>query len=171
MTNSDWKSGSADVRTLVEGLEAARAGGVPAIRQFFEQTFAMDELTTYMAVINWMVAWDDQYHNHYLYKRPADGRWMMMPTDLDNVMGTAAPSTADASFFAGQCERRSNRNDYWNRLKDAYLRAFRPEFLARVQELDRTVLEPNQVAALVGSVAADFQAEEAAAAPAGRLVR
>jgi hypothetical protein len=167
MTNTDWKSGGAEMRKLIEELAAARDGGLPAIRKFFEDNFAMDELTTYMAVINWMVAWDDQYHNHYLYRRPGDGRWMMLPTDMDNVMGGAPPSTFDASFFAGQWNVRSNRNDYWSYLKDAYLRAFRAELIARVSELDRTVLEPNAVSALIDELTDQYEPTEAAASPAG----
>jgi hypothetical protein len=166
-TNEDWKSGGAEVRQLIEALTAARAAGLPAIRKFFEENFAMPELANYLAVINWMVAWDDQYHNHYLYKRAGDGRWMLMPTDMDNMMGGAAPSTADASFFGGQFNVRSNRNDYWNQLKDAYLRAFRAEFIQKVKELDRTVLDPDQVAALVDQLTAQYQPEEAALSPAG----
>jgi hypothetical protein len=165
--NNDWKTGGAEVRKLIEDLQVARQGGLPAIRAFFETNFALPELTTYLAVINWMVAWDDQYHNHYLYRRPGDGRWMMFPTDLDNVMGGAPPSTYDASFFVGQWNVRSNRNDYWNQLKDAFLRAFREEFIARLRELDRTLLDPDAVSALADELAAQYQPEEALASPAG----
>jgi hypothetical protein len=165
-TNEDWKSGGAEMRALIEALAAARAAGLPAVRKFFEDNFDLRALTTYMAVINWMVAWDDQYHNHYLYKRP-DGRWIMLPTDMDNVMGGAAPSLADASFFNGQFNVRSNRNDYWNQLKDAFLRAYRSEFIARVVELDQTVLAPEQVSALVDQLTAPYKAEEAMLSPAG----
>jgi hypothetical protein len=166
MTN-EHRKGSGEMRGLIEELQAARAAGLPAMRAFFAERFDLAALTTYMAVINWMVAWDDQYHNHYLYRRPADGRWMMMPTDLDNVMGGSAPSTADASFFVGQWNVRSNRNDYWNQLKDAFLRAYRAEFIARLQELDRTVLQPDAVSALADELAAQYQPEEALASPAG----
>ena len=92
---------------------------------------------------------------------------MMLPTDLDNVMGGSPPSTHDASFFVGQWNVRSNRNDYWNQLKDAFLRAFREEFLARVKELDRTVLHPDAVSDLADELAAQYQPEEAMASPAG----
>jgi hypothetical protein len=165
-TNTDWKSGGAEVRKLIEDLAAARAGGDAAVRKFFTDNFDVPALTTYMAVINWMVAWDDQYHNHYLYLRP-DGRWVMLPTDLDNMMGVAPPSLADASFFTGQYNVRSNRNDYWSVLKDAYLRAYRAEFLARVIELDATVLDPGNVAALVDQLTAAYHADEALLSPAG----
>jgi hypothetical protein len=166
-THEDWKSGGAEVRALIEELAAAREGGVPAIRAFFERTFAMEAVHSYMAVINWMVAWDDQYHNHFLYRRASDGRWMLFPTDMDNVMGGAAPSLPDASFFAGQWNVRSNRNEYWNHLKDAYLRAFREEFIERVKALDRTVLDPNAISALVDEVTDAYRADEALASPAG----
>jgi hypothetical protein len=165
-TNEDWKSGGGEMRQLIEALAAARAAGLPAIRKFFEENFDLRALTTYLAVINWMVAWDDQYHNHYLYKRP-DGRWMMLPTDLDNMMGGSAPSLADASFFTGQFNVRSNRNDYWNQLKDAFLKAYRTEFITRLVELDQTVLAPEQVSALVDQLTAPYKQDEAMLSPAG----
>ena len=165
-TNEDWKSGGAEMRKLIEDLNAARAGGLPAIRSFFETNFAMEPLLNYMAVINWMIGWDDQYHNHYFYRRPSDGRWLMMPTDLDNTMGGAAPSLADASFFSGQFFNRSNRNDYSSYIKDAFLRAFRDEFIDRVKQLSQTALHPDAVSDLVDEVAAQYQEEEAMASPA-----
>ena len=155
------------MRKLIEDLAAARAAGLPAIRKYFEDNFDMQALVNYMAVINWMVAWDDHYHNHFLYIRPRDGRWLMMPTDLDNTMGQAEPSLANASFFSGQWANRSNRNDYWSYLKDAYLRAFREEFIARTKELEKTVLHPDAVAELVDELGAQYQPEEAAEAPGG----
>jgi hypothetical protein len=90
-----------------------------------------------------------------------------MPTDLDNMMGVAAPSLADASFFTGQYNVRSNRNDYWNHLKDAYLRAFRAEFIQRTVELDQTILAPDVVSALIDELTAAYQPEEALLSPAG----
>ena len=62
---------------------------------------------------------------------------------------------------------RSNRNDYWNQLKDAFLRAYRSELIARLQELDRTILHPDAVAALADELAAQYQPEEALSSPAG----
>jgi len=77
------------------------------------------------------------------------------------------PSLADASFFTGQYNVRSNRNDYWNQLKDAFLRAYRDEFIARLVELDQTVLAPEQVSALVDQLTAPYRADEAMLSPAG----
>ena len=156
------------MRKLIEDLHAARAAGLPAIRSYFETNFAMEPLMSYMAVINWMVGWDDHYHNHYFYRRTSDGRWMMMPTDLDNMMGGSEPAVASGSFFSGQYANRSNRNDYWSYLKDAFLRAFRQEFIDRVTELSKTVLHPDAVAELADEVTAQYQPEEALAAPAIR---
>lgn len=168
MNHRDYKRGGSEMQKLIEDLDAARKAGLPAIRKFFEETFALEELTNYLAVMNWVVGYDDQYHNHFLYRR-LDGRWMLMPTDMDNTMGGASPALPDASFFTGVENVRSNRNEYWNRIKDAYLRAFRDEFIARLQELDRTVLAPDTVAEIMDQVAAQYAADEAESSPTGPL--
>jgi hypothetical protein len=162
----DDGQGSPEVMKLVVELNQARAAGAAAVRKFFADNFDLDALATYMAVINWLSPWDDFFQNHYLYHRP-DGRWMLMPTDMDNVMGLAPPSAADATFFTGVQNARSNRNDYWNYLKDAYLKAYRKEFLDKVRELDRTVLAPESVWKVIDDMTADYALDEAALSPAG----
>jgi hypothetical protein len=159
-----WKRGSAEVKKLIEDLHAARASGVPALRRFFEDSFDLPQLTTYMAIRNWLAPWDDYFHNHYLYRR-ADGRWLLIPNDFDGEMGFSPLSTPDTSFFNGRENDRSNRNNWMNYLKDAYLRSFREEFLARLKELSQTVLHPANVTALIDEAAADYAAEEAKQAP------
>lgn len=83
------------------------------------------------------------------------------------MMGGAAPATPDASFFIGMQHARSNRNGYWNPLKDAFLGEFRSEFIARLRELDKTILHPDNIAPLVDAAVAEFDIDDAASAPAG----
>ena len=112
-TNEDWKSGGAEMRKLIEDLNGRPGGRAAGHPHVLRDNFDLKALTNYMAVINWMVAWDDQYHNHYFYKRPGDGRWMMLPTDLDNVMGGSALPRRRL-VLRGPMANRSNRNDYWS---------------------------------------------------------
>ena len=165
-THEDTRPGSADVRALVEELHAARAEGLPALRAFFERRFDLARLTDYMVVRNWLSAWDDVWQNHYLYRR-ADGRFMVLPTDMDNHFGFGSPSAYDGSFFSGVINGRSNYRDLPNYLKDSFLRAYRAEFLARVEELSRSVLHPDNVTALIDEALAEYAVEEAREAPAG----
>jgi hypothetical protein len=166
ITLKDWKAGSADVKTLIENLHAARAGGPAALRTFFEKTFDVNSMLNYMAVLNWMSPWDDAFQNHFLYRR-ADGRWLMIATDMDNLFGSNPPSAADGSFFDGVENVRANRNNLMNYLKDAFLRTFRQEFIQRLKDLSQDVLHPNNVAALVDEALSRYNLEEAKQAPAG----
>jgi hypothetical protein len=160
----DWKQGSAEVQKLIQDLHAARAAGIPAIRAFFSDNFDLDLLASYMAIRNWLAPWDDYFHNHYLYRR-ADGRWMLIPDDFDGEMGNNGFSSFDSSFFNGRENDRSNRNNWMNYLKDAYLRAFRGELMARLQDLAGSVLHPANVEALIDRAAADYDVDEARQAP------
>jgi hypothetical protein len=160
----DWKQGSVEIKALIEALHKARAGGVPAMRAFFTETFDLDALTTYVAIRNWMAPWDDYFHNHFLYRR-TDGRWILIPDDFDSEIGNGPFSGADTSFFNGRENDRSNRNNWMNYLKDAYLRAFRPELEARLRDLTGSVLHPANVAALVDEAVAGYEADEARQAP------
>ncbi len=162
----DHKDHSDEAMELVEALNVARAAGPAAIRRFFEERFDLDLLASYMAVINWGGPWDDFFQNHYLYRRP-DGKWMMMPTDMDLMMG--GNTGADASFFFGAFNIRSNREGWWNYLKDAYLRTFRQEFLTRLKELVAGPLSPASIAEMTDEAAADYVLDEAMAAPASAI--
>ena len=121
-----------------------------------------------MAVINWMVGWDDHYHNHFFYKRPADGRWLMMPTDLDNIMGQAEPSVAERLVLLGPVGQPQQPQRLLE-LPQGRLPARLPRRVHRTasQELDRTVLHPDAVADLADELAAQYQREEARTAPGG----
>ncbi len=165
-TFEDTRPGSGIVRALIEDLHAARAAGPAAVRAHFERHWDVELLTNYMVVRNWLGAWDDVWQNHYLYRKP-DGRWMVLPTDMDNHFGFSPPSAVDASFFAGAANGRSNFRDLSNDLKDSYLRVFREEYLARLRALSETVLHPSNVMAIIDEVAQDYVLEEARAAPAG----
>ncbi len=157
---TDWKRGSPEVQQLIEDLHAARAQGVPAMRAFFEKNFDVPILTTYMAIRNWLGPWDDYFHNYYLYRR-TDGRWLFLPNDFDGEMGNNPLSWHDTSFFNGRENDRSNRNNWSNYLKDAYLQSFRDELVGRLEELSRTVLHPSHVTSVIDEVAARYDVAEA----------
>ena len=185
----DWKDAS-DIQRLIDGLEAARIGGHlddndtgnddPApVRAFLEQSFDLDATLTYLAIRNWAQPWDDFFHNYYLY-RDARGRWSMLPWDLDFEFGQAFGGDAQRSFFIGEKGDPDGRSGQeWHRLKDAFFRAFRPELITRLRELDGTgpapadpaaatrrgLLSPERWRTLVDMAAARFSPSEAAASP------
>jgi hypothetical protein len=160
----DRKQGSAEVQRLIEDLHAARAAGLPAMRKFIEDNFDVPQLTTYMVLRNWMAPWDDYFHNHYLYRR-ADGRWLLIPNDFDGEMLNTGFSVVESSFFHGRENDRSNRNNWFNYLKDTYLQTFRDEFVARLKELSQSVLHPANVEAVIDDIAARYDVAEAKLSP------
>ncbi len=164
-TLKNYKGDSAEeVRGMVEELHKARAGGVPAMRKFLADTFDLQLLKYYMALMNWMGPYDDYWQNHFLYLR-SDKKWVLWAWDLDNLFGGFAP--ADTSFFSGAQGDRANRSLWWNYLKDTYLRAYRPEHLDTVRDLATRELAPDALGALIDQVVADYKVDEAALAPGG----
>ncbi len=166
----DWKSTSAEMSALTGQLAAARASRM--LRPFFETHFDLPALHHYMAVLSWMGPWDDFYQNHYLYRR-ADGRWMMIPWDMDLQMGGMTAlfglPTWTNSFYVGEEGNRNNRDDgpnkkMWNHLKDAYYKTYRDELKRNIVELSAPgkPLHPEVVARLVDEAAAGYVREEVA---------
>lgn len=138
---------------------------MPALRQFFADRFDLPKLLDYYAIINWAVPFDDMFQNHFLYHR-RDGRWLLMPWDLDLDFG--GWKGASASLWIGEQGDPDNRSGWWNLLKDGFIKAYRTELGARMRELvDNGLLAPASVAAIVDEVTATASPAEAAAAPVG----
>ena len=154
-----------DLIALIEGLDAARAAGVPAMRQFFADNFDLPLLLDEQAVMQWSVPFDDMFQNHFLYHR-RDGTWVLMPWDLDLNFGSW--KGASASLWIGEQGDVDNRSGWWNYLKDAFIKAYRTELGARMRELVNTgVLAPARVATFVDEVTASANPAEAAMSPVG----
>ncbi len=160
----DW-AGHDDLIALLEGLHAARDQDDAALREFLGAHFDVDRSLTYLAIINWLGAWDDTFQNYYLYQRRSDGRWCFLPWDLDLTAG--GYTEADASVFLGEEGDPDNRDGYWSRFKDSFLRAYRTEYLARLRELNATLLTPTTIEPLLAATLAALDRDEAESAPAG----
>jgi spore coat protein CotH len=157
----DWKKGN-EVQTLIEGLATARAGGTAKMKEYLAQKFDVDQALTYIAVRNWMGAWDDGYHNYMLYLR-GDGRWTILPLDHDIEFGIGAGYTmvpATASFFIGEMNDPNNLRSGVNLLKDAFFKAYREEYKKRLLELSKTVLAPAAVVEIVDKAAGVFSLDD-----------
>lgn len=149
---------------LIEGLHEARDQGPEALRAFLDQRFDVDLVLDYLAVMNWSVPFDDQFHNYYIYQRFDDGKWLFLPWDLDRNFGDwegereLGPAS---SIYVGEEGDPDNRNDYWNYFKDSFLKAYRSEFEQRLRELNQTVLHPDHVSQVVDEVAGSANPAEA----------
>jgi hypothetical protein len=183
----EYKSGSAEVREMVEALNKARdmdAAAGPNVhtakRAFFEKTFDVPLTTKYIALVNWMVPWDDFFQNHFLYRKP-DGKWTLMPWDFDNMFGSwrskederAGLTSAQSSFFIGEFDNRSNRGtdedpdkkQWKSYLKDAYIKAYREEIKAELGKALTKELAPAMVDKYLADILAAYVRSEADAAP------
>jgi len=175
----DWKTGSDEVRDLLERLGRARNAdlasgepGHPALRSFFEDNFDVDALLTYRAVFNWANVWDDYWQNHFYYRR-ADGKWTLIPYDFDKLMA----GSPYGSFYIGEqndpsarqcCDTQQNLS-WWNLLADSLIKAYRSELNAKLHELNSSVLAPANVGLVVDRVmqSSGYNQAEARLAPAG----
>jgi hypothetical protein len=162
-THTGWGRQDELIRMITD-LDAARAGGVDAMRGFFAERFDVDALLTEMAIMNWAVPFDDMFQNHFLYLR-RDGRWMAMPWDLDLDFG--GWKGANASLWIGEQGDPDNRDGWWNVLKDAFIKSHRAELGARMRELVDTTLSPEAVGPMIDAWMAGVDADASGSAPAG----
>ena len=153
------------LRDLIEGLDAARSGSDDGLRSFLEANFDVELVLAYMAVMNWAVPFDDMFQNHFLLQRRSDRRWMMAPWDLDRNFG--GWKGAGASLYMGAVGDPDNRSGWSNRIKDAFLRVYRPEFEETLFAFNESILHPDAVSRLVDETEAQWDLEAIAAAPAG----
>jgi spore coat protein CotH len=162
----EW-AGHENLIALIEGMHAARGDGDAALRTYLEANFDIPLTLSYLAVINWLGPWDDFFHNYFLYQRRSDGLWLLFPWDLDWTAGGNEFADAQSSIFIGEEGDQDARDGLWNYFKDSFFRAYRTEFVARLQELNDTVLAPAVVQDLVDQTVAALDEQEALAAPAG----
>jgi hypothetical protein len=129
--------------------------------------FDYQKIMDYIAIRNWAEPWDEAFHNHFLYRRASDGKWLLIPQDKDLEFGEFFGWSAGKSFYIGEEGNPDNRGGDWNRLKDAFIKAFRTELWNRIVELDATgVLSPTIYKAKVDEAAATFSSVDYAASPA-----
>ncbi len=150
--------------SMIEELNALR-GDDESLRLFFEERFDFEILLNYLAIMNYSVPFDDMFQNHFFYQRLSDGKWMILPWDLDLNFG--GWKGANASLYVGEQGDPDNRSGWWNYLKDAFLKSYRTEFNERLFELNNTLLHPSEINKLVDEVMATANPTEAAQAPAG----
>lgn len=142
-----WKGG-ADVEELLTGLWAARGDSpiapgpnLAATRTFLEANFDVDSTLTYIAIRDWSGPFDNATHNHFLW-RHADGRWAMVPWDLDSEFDTPTQSI----FWDEQVVPQPDglRGPHW--VKDSFYKAFREEYKQRLWLLNNTHLTAQNFA-------------------------
>jgi hypothetical protein len=150
---------------LITGLHEARAEGPKALESYLEETFDVDMVLKYLAVMNYLAPFDDMYHNYWMYRRVSDAKWFLIPWDLDLTMG--GNLDADTSVFVGEEGDRSNARGVWNYLKDSFLKTYREDYLRQLKSFNRDILGPRAVKGLIDSARDQVDLEEARSAPGG----
>jgi hypothetical protein len=102
-----------------------------------------------------------------LYRR-ADGKWTVIPLDHDAELGGTTRMPATASFYVGEVGDPHTPATQVNWLKDSFMKTFRAELHARLGELDKTLLAPDNVGKLVNEFAARFSVADWAASSAAK---
>ena len=157
-----WKNRPADgipdaPQAMIEGLHQARKASPETLRRWLAEHFDIDRTLRYICTINYVGTFDDMFQNHYLYKKAEDGKWCLLPWDMDNTLGGAFGETT-ANPFRGVNETRhgnvGNRSGWWNRIKDSFFIAYEPEFLATFHQLNNTVHSPEALLPIVQEGAA-----------------
>jgi spore coat protein CotH len=170
--SNEWKShtgdGHAPLIDLIEGLAAVETDddADPAARSYFETHFDLEQLLTKFALRNWAGVWDDGFHNFYVYQRPADGKWLILPQDYDCDFGGDPEDCGDGGHFYNESHVsffHPERGDGFTAggspelaLKIQLFKAFRAEYSARVDELGAELFSEAAVDAMLAEVMAGF---------------
>jgi spore coat protein CotH len=179
--SNEWKqhsgTGHAALIELIEGLDAVRTedDGDTAARSYFETNFDLDALLTKFAIRNWAGVWDDGFHNFYVYQRPSDGKWQILPQDYDCDFGGDPEDCgdggqfynhSDVSFFhpeRGDGSTAGGAPEF--ELKIQLFKAFRAEYSARVSELGDQLFSEAAVDAMLDEIMSGFDRAAWEAAP------
>ena len=129
MINSMWLARSN--RTSVP-----RTNEIADLRRFIAEQWDVDKMLTYASLINWMAAWDDDFHNYFLW-RQADERWALLPWDFDALMSTSGSTMGFA-----------NPPSAGNYFKQSLMAAYRDEYRRRAWWLNNTLLQADHLATL-----------------------
>lgn len=118
------------------------AFGRPADAQYFTDTNAMMEVNGWLRgfAVETLFGIGDNYatgaqHNLYLYRRPADGRWIFFPYDMDFTFNQGATSSMfqngdlNKLVSTAQPQGMANRRTYWAHVYDICQTSFSSAYL------------------------------------------
>ena len=141
--------GGRDTQAMITGMWGARADqptapkpNLPALRTWLADHFDVEATLSYIAIRNWCSPFDNATHNHFLWRR-ANGRWGMLPWDLDGEMNSTSQSIFWDEYAVPQPD--TLRGPQW--VKDSFLKAFREEYKRRLWLLNNTVMHPTNFTA------------------------
>lgn len=153
LQNHAWR-GPYDFKKMLDAFWTARgdtpnrpAPNIPAMREFFNQYYDIEEMLNYIALENWCCPWDDTTQNHFLWQR-RNGRWGLLPWDMDAWFGNGDNTPASSSIYIGEVGDPNNNYRGPNFIKDGFIKAFRQELKERYFLLNHTLLHPDNLRAM-----------------------
>jgi hypothetical protein len=145
----DWKAGQ-EMWQMIAALWEARGdsptapgANLAALRTFLEANFDVDATLTYIAIRNWSAPFDDATQNHFLW-RNSEGRWGLLPWDVDNEFVNSGQSIYWDEQTMPQPD--TLRGPQW--VKDSLLKAYRQEYRQKLFILNHTLLTPANLTAI-----------------------
>ncbi|MBS0657489.1 MAG: lamin tail domain-containing protein [Verrucomicrobia bacterium] len=156
LQSNTWK-GPKPIQDLLESMWPARGDSPSApnlnvtnTRAWFAANFDLDATLTSLALLEWMGIWDDTGHNQFFWRR-ANGKWVRLGWDYDDVMTTARQNQSIYSNESGV--NTFNGPSWW---KDSFFKAYRAEFNQRIWELTNSFFDPTNLTAEGLTNAASF---------------
>eukprot|EP01114_Cavostelium_apophysatum_P007864 TRINITY_DN2006_c0_g1_i1.p1 TRINITY_DN2006_c0_g1~~TRINITY_DN2006_c0_g1_i1.p1 ORF type:complete len:1025 (-),score=236.67 TRINITY_DN2006_c0_g1_i1:51-2726(-) len=144
-----------------------------AAKTWFKNTFDVNLMLNYIALIDYAGAWDDISANHMIYQRITDGKWFLVTWDMDSLFGRENPAkNATTSLYLGEEGAPVSDNDEpgaYNTLKDHFIKTFRTELNERYRLLASSVLSPANVNAIADKAMAEINMLELQNSPTGYL--
>jgi CotH kinase protein/Lamin Tail Domain len=164
--NYEWRSHD-DIMALIIGMSAARDNGPAKWREFMIKNFDVEATLKYYAVQQWGTPWDDNGKNYNVYKLPArlvkpgQGPWTLTSWDVDRMFGVNyCKSNEDCAYSEASiyCDPNVPRCNRWKR---GFIEALKPEYDAKLKELNETLFLPANVKAIVDQTLQLYDAQEA----------
>ena len=115
------------------------AFGRPADAQFFSETTALMDVSEWLraAAIETLFGIGDTYitggtpHNAFFYRKPSDGRWNLLPYDMDFTFNLGTTSTMFPSSDMNKLMQNSaNMRAYWSHVYDICQTTFSSAYLS-----------------------------------------
>jgi hypothetical protein len=143
-------NGSEAIMNLAIGINASLESNSTAIaRQYLSDNFDVNYMLTHFAIMSFASSEDDNRHNHLLVRRRSDKKFIMLAWDFDFLFVDAASRTV---FFGGEPDPKDDPDDY-SRLKKIFFWAYREEYLARLQWLNKKIVTSSTMSTLTKYIA------------------
>ncbi len=164
--SNTWRSID-ELMGLVTGFAAARDGDTAAVRAFLAANFDVQATLKYYAVQQWGAPWDDNGKNYNIYKlpphavRPGAGPFAITSWDVDRMFGVTFCEANDCTRADIPVHCGTDDLPVCNRWKRAFIEEMRPEYDAKLRELNETLFQPANIKRIVDETLARYDASEA----------